>query len=436
MSYTKDTSTAKSFPVFNKRVYYGTGFPILDFNRKVLTRTRSGDRNPFWRKQVKAQTNAGTQMTGIIDTIEATSGYCEHQFLHPVTGELSKSFSNGYLAVGLMQAMWNPTIASTLADNRAMQSYLKSVKSTQRSFSGLTFLGELRETLRMIRKPGEGLRHLLENYLLDVKKRKRLAKDDAARRKLRGRKKREAEDVWKKDLSSMWLEHSFGWTPLVHDIEDAVNAYERARDRRLGSNQRAVSGYGSEMKETPGKNLFDDFRNHPPAVIISDSWYKGVERAEVKYRGMVKVDNTAIPIQNAKLFGLTPAEFIPTAWELLPWSFLIDYFTNIGDVLENMITDTSSLAWTNRSTIRTAINTVVQSINVKDTMASKSDSVSCRQTGSTKAVQTRRFVNRDVGVSTYVPPISFELPGRPAQWANMTALFAQAASVHPQRRPH
>jgi hypothetical protein len=31
-----------------------------------------------------------------------------------------------------------------------------------------------------------------------------------------------------------------------------------------------------------------------------------------------------------RLLGLHPSEIASTAWELLPWSFLIDYFTNIG----------------------------------------------------------------------------------------------------------
>lgn len=34
------------------------------------------------------------------------------------------------------------------------------------------------------------------------------------------------------------------------------------------------------------------------------------------------------------LYGVVPG--VDTAWELLPWSWLVDYFTNVGDVLSNL----------------------------------------------------------------------------------------------------
>lgn len=34
---------------------------------------------------------------------------------------------------------------------------------------------------------------------------------------------------------------------------------------------------------------------------------------------------------------------MPTVWELIPYSFLIDYFTNVGDVLQALSTDTSGV---------------------------------------------------------------------------------------------
>jgi hypothetical protein len=42
-----------------------------------------------------------------------------------------------------------------------------------------------------------------------------------------------------------------------------------------------------------------------------------------------------------ELSGFDLKAFIPTVWEVIPYSFLVDYFVNIGDMLEAATTDTS-----------------------------------------------------------------------------------------------
>jgi hypothetical protein len=145
---------------------------------------------------------------------------------------------------------------------------------------------------------------------------------------------------------------------------------------------------------------------------------------------MVRRDDHATLAGSAVLAGFDPLQIIPTAWELLPWSFLIDYFSNIGDVLETAVVSRSNIAWTNVSEI------VEQKIQVYSTVAGKGfqigDDVEVDGKPST-AIRVLRTVNRFQPGSLGIPAIQLELPGRPAQFANMTALFAQASNtIHPQ----
>jgi hypothetical protein len=76
-----------------------------------------------------------------------------------------------------------------------------------------------------------------------------------------------------------------------------------------------------------------------------------IEKRMIRYKGAVIAQVKGPSWQNDDLFGFNPQNFIPAAWELLPWSFLADYFTNIGDILTASIVSTKHLAYTNRTEI-------------------------------------------------------------------------------------
>lgn len=120
--------------------------------------------------------------------------------------------------------------------------------------------------------------------------------------------------------------------------------------------------------------------------------------------------------------------------KLLPWSFLIDYFSNIGDVITASVATRSDVRWTNKSVV---ISRSYESVANFDLPATKSiyglRFVSGRGSSVTSK-RIRKIVQRRRGVLLGTPSISFNIPGRPAQWANMAALLVVCNnSVHPQR---
>jgi hypothetical protein len=324
----------------------------------------------------------------------------------------------GYLMYGYTPSHWVP-IDPSIAYNRGLVNYLKHVRSVQVAFSAPTFLGELAETIHMIRHPAQGLRNLLDDYVGAVKRRKRAR-----------------PNKWKKDLSSMWLEYSFGWVPLLHDIKDAAEAYHRATEKVR--EQVPVTAYG--IHETRQDNWcyagpalsLSGHAACPPLYYVAEAKNKAV----VRFRGMVKRQVDATPWGNKELFGFTPSEFLPTAWELLPWSFLVDYFSNIGDIVTASVADRSSVAWTNVSTVVFQSTEIDSSVMpVKDARFYGWGCATATGGKPSTAKMVRRTVQRSTPNDIGFPKLEFELPGRPAQWANMTALFAQVSSgIHPQRR--
>jgi hypothetical protein len=60
------------------------------------------------------------------------------------------------------------------------------------------------------------------------------------------------------------------------------------------------------------------------------------------YQGHVADEKLDVTIGRAvELSGFQFRDFVPTVWELIPYSFVSDYFVNIGDILEAACTDTS-----------------------------------------------------------------------------------------------
>jgi hypothetical protein len=423
MPYTKDRSVyanrryieIKDYPNHVLQVKLGGSTP-------KLTRTRTGESVKDYKSIIARQGNATSNMTGIFDSVDLSSarGVWLSQFLNfnladPPPNDVYYVRADGDFGPQFTQD--SPTLGLGVATNRAAISFLKNARQIQSTFSSPIFLGELRETLRMIRSPAQGLRNLLGGYLTQVKK-----------------SKKSNPKGWKKNLGGTWLEGMFGWAPLARDITDGYKAYSdlvKSRDNE----QRPVSGYGIEELLVPGRTSYNTLSYVGSGGFIPFYTTRITkDKAFVKYRGMVVRRVDATLRDKLGRVGFNAEEFIPTAWELLPWSFLVDYFTNIGDVLTANAFNRAELAWTAGVTVQTRTSRL-QSWTTTQIMKDFHGKYFVSFTGEPLQVtQTRRVVNRSKALTVATPTISLELPGRPAQWANMTALFAVANSIHPQSR--
>lgn len=111
-------------------------------------------------------------------------------------------------------------------------------------------------------------------------------------------------------FSNLWLEGRYGWRPLCHDISDALQAVNESTPswRRRKGTYAAESLNGSGSKSTNGSI----------ARVNTTSVRTGMRT----YRGFALAEGT---IGNG-------IEFRPfqTAWELVPFSFIVDWFFDIG----------------------------------------------------------------------------------------------------------
>lgn len=182
-----------------------------------------------------------------------------------------------------------------------------------------TFVGELRELPGLIRSFGAKHLKMVSQYRTD----ERFAQEAASR----------------------YLQWRWGIKPMISDFRkmlDFVSAVEKRMDwiKRL-----------SEKGSLRRRRKLDIYRAQSESNVTM--WNQGFTVAGSKvtttyhqvwgtvkwtYNGvrpMTKDPNDHLKMARRMTFGLTPDNILPTAWELMPWSWLIDWFTGFGDFLES-----------------------------------------------------------------------------------------------------
>lgn len=398
--------------------------------QRVLTRTRTGNALPNWRTIIAKGGNATTGLTARYDNGFDRFGSVKCHFYGDV-GQPNKYWGYEFCEYARPR-LWSsvdigpkaPVVATTFADNAAAAKFYKNLRKTAVQWSAPTFLGELGEALHMIRRPANALYGRARGYLEAISK-----------------ERRRNPRYWTRTLGGLWLEQSFGWAPLINDVKDAYKAYQRLLDDSAKSDI-VIGSFSQETDTTSTNNMQPNQISQCGLTGMHIRWRctysRAKERTVVRYKAKVTNQVEATMWDNFALFGFTPSEFVPTAWELLPWSFLIDYFVNVGDVLSAAVTDTKNVAFVNKTVLR---YTEYEGKMEFDPVASRQAfSVSCTAAVGDVISQpswfyTRKDITRSSGSSVPLPGLQFKFDLGDGQKANIAALLAQAISLHPQNRP-
>lgn len=341
------------------------------------------------QKQAKLPINAGNNLEELVD------------------GQLLWFFPIGLGAYSMISSL-------TTAKNRSLTDLYQNLAAVESSFKGMVFTGEIRESLRMIKSPASALRRGVSDYLGSLRKR-------VPRRASRGHKRKIVADTW--------LEYAYGWKPLVADIDSGIEAFYRSQTVR------------SIFQMIRGKGYVQKAANSTPIGYMPPGYIVGVmadtirrEQIIVKHYGILSSDGSGIADSHS--YGWSPTEFIPTLWELLPYSFLVDYFTNIGDIISSWSYRHIGLRWLSRTTIEEiAVETTSARIVSGNSPNDPTyDFIVTGQPGSARTSKMRW--NRVASVPISLPSLELEVPGmRSTKWINIAALTTSLALTRKQLNP-
>lgn len=154
-----------------------------------------------------------------------------------------------------------------------------------------------------------------------------------------------------KNMSNYWLALQFGWKPLLSDIRKLVQTQMNAQKRLnqlLRDNGRPVrrrimlqddSDFNSESSGNNTNGMFPTF----PTGYVSTAKWKQIQRAGNRWWASAQFrywlpdgprDIAWSRMMKARIFGINPSPSV--VYNAVPWSWLADYFTNLGDVISNL----------------------------------------------------------------------------------------------------
>lgn len=367
---------------------------------------------PRWRQLIRAGSNASSNL--FLDSYQVLQSPAIFSFgvdrvLAPVgPNDHFAREVDGYFPGVAINGLTPPVAShSTAADNQALTKLYQHLSAVETSFKGMVFTGELRESLAMIRHPARALRRGLDGYLSTVRNRGRRRPNESLSR-ARARRESTVRDTW--------LEYSFGWVPLINDLDSAMKAFYLSDCVR--PNFEMVRGRGKIEAPQPTSTAI---WNSGEGTSLLYEVRKG-NVSEAKYYGIYR--STGSGSDDLHTYGFRPSEFVPTIWELIPYSFLVDYFSNIGKILESWSYRQIGMDWCTRTRFSYGYH-LAKGVSLVDkpTEFSSPTYSRWRVHGSLGHTELRRvLLNRERSINPGVPSLELKVPGNWTKWANLAAL--------------
>lgn len=371
----------------------GKALPKPVLRQVSWNNTRSDAVNPHWRSQVVNKREAGTSHT---------CTFQEHT-VNPYGGSYvaKGSGKTGIFRYAPPTQGLHAPIAQALRDRtdaECIGRFRSKVQSAVLELSGPTFLGELRSTVRMIRSPASTLYRSFSRY---VRAGNRLRRRAVAKPGSRAK--------YERQLNRLYLSYTYGWAPLMSDVEGAVKA--------LSDFHRLKSDFITASKTSESPVLTT--RTSSPLdqhLVTTTATFKAIY--SVQCYGKIRAELIGSPGSYERMkntLGFSMREFIPTLWNLLPFSFVVDYFTNVNELLLSDYSTSATLVYSGM----TRLNYSETTTDVAISRAGSAATTAWTGYPGSRFEKAGDF-SRSIGIGALTPTVS--LPS-PKQLINTTSLI-------------
>lgn len=376
-----------------------------------------GDNDPNWKAKLKRGDGVVTYLSGSnLNCTENAFFTGQHVIQNDVHGTTRIRRFWGDAATLCDVPSPPEESAVSQADNTAKMVFIKKATEAQRALQGLVALGELRQTLNLIRNPLKALRSSVDRLTNDAWKRRRKFRDIY---KDNGRGGKEYRKEFRTAMADTYLEWAFGAQPLVSDVISGAEAASRIMTYHppsipISGRGQASSGVVDVKSALQGGN-----------GLRCEYTIRRSTAASVRYYGSVWTSVPGLNGMSGQL-GVRLMDVIPAVWELIPYSFLVDYFTNAQEIVNAACFPASAIRWQARGQklercheLTAANCTFVGGLSYGDVIQENNLTV---ETG---CKTLRSEIIRYVYEGAWIPSLEFQVPGLSSKkWLNIAALAA------------
>jgi hypothetical protein len=299
--------------------------------------------------------------------------------------------------------------ADDVASSRARAKLLGDYINAVNTWRGGNFLAEIKESTEQFLHPVHSIYNRTWEFAGIVRGLRRFRRNPL---------------VYGKALADAWLAFVFGIKPLIQDANDANAALVRLGSG-VDANADRLKLRGSSRNT---KILSVVTEQITPTGWAGDTWSSVITTKsdfKVRYKGMLVArpnGDAFYPVE----FGVDLSDYLPAVWEGIPWSFFIDYFVNVQEMLDGLKVVDAALARLDLCVRNAGI--VQVGVPFKSTTGAPfTTSVSCGASHSLVVRVSRQVVNE-------IPYVGFrfKFPGlNSPKWLNIAALARQIAGSKP-----
>lgn len=402
MSKIESSLYTKRYRYQTQGISFGCELPTYTTVPITVGKIRTLNSDPLYKSKIASGANATLPYTSSLRTSVYKGGVTTGVGVNPAVSAC-KSY-NTYNGINPFQP---PEITNISTTNEAINSaaigLLKKINKHQEMVSGLVIAGELRETVKMLRQPATALRLKTGLFCKDL-------------RVKRSHINNWKQDDWRKLVAESWLEFTFGVKPLMNDIQGIADALVEFRDENIVP-LRIVTTAKNETQSAQSNGIISGAVMHYDIVTSNETTVKWIAGLKDK----VLYDKPAYERLQA-LAGLDINHVVPAAWELVPFSFLVDYFTNIGDVISGAFVSTRDVVWTSRTVVNTSS---WEYVNFRLRNTDPSWAYVTMEKPPYQFATSRYIDRRAVMPSVSISSVRLEIPGFNSKWLNMAALAEQ-----------
>lgn len=409
--------------------------PALVADLRQYGYTRTANNVVKFRQLIRDGKNATGSMNVVVQNGETTD--CDYTLEKLLTTDPTSPLYGVVIQSGMSGVHLSLNLPGPIAGHYAGVSFdnacaeaarivHKRLTSRRRQFQGGVAALELRKTLEMVVRPAKSLRSQIAFASRRIPKIMKSLKRSGASRKSKA-----------KILADTYLEMTFGWQPLLADTRDGAIALARLATRDALERQQ-FRAYGSTATTFPSTfgNFYQVGYDASNIVVFDREWRTQTKAECIIYgRFQTRLQDSSYAkssaLRLAELCGFTLADFVPSAWEAMPWSFLVDYFTNVGDVLEAFSNNIGEIAWAAEVHIQESKEDFLAILNQASTKQVGGSLFRSVSDSRTHAQSSLRTVSRSPGLKTDLSTtLRFSLP-QGLQWLNIGALAVGARPPKP-----